>query len=122
MEENILKKRFQNPDEKKEAEYRQKAANRKRKSQVAKKKILDDTTAAQASVMNIFPYKSPESFGKALKRTFRDFFNSPKKSRCVIAGLTNHVGLKLQKNKQIVTGGKHKLDEVIKIAIKKFDF
>ena len=74
-------------------------AKRKRKSDAESVVYSPPSTPAQNTTPSIlkvaFPFKRPQSYGKALNKAFRTLTTSPNKKRIVVSGLAQKIGLQL---------------------------
>ena len=68
------------------------------------------------------PYKSRQSFGKALNRCRTELPGSPRKRAAVVPGLAKEVGLSIQNNYEKQCHGNPSLSDELKEAVKQFFF
>ena len=68
------------------------------------------------------PYKSRQSFGKAMNRCRIELPHSPRKRTAVVSGLAKEVGLSIQNNYEKQCYGNRTMSEELKEAIKEFYF
>ena len=133
--EKIRKTRVEKMTVEEKAEYRRRATERKRQSQAAKKQKADtlstSNTSSESNTPGSFsstptsianPYRTKQSFGKAIAKCRQSLSTSPRRRKAVIAGLASHIGLnleaKLERNIQRVQG----LSEETKECVKTFFF
>jgi hypothetical protein len=126
------KKRVASMSAQEKLEYKRKANERKRKSRELKRRNLESssTPGSSSPSENISPatrapnsFKRPQSFGKAINKSFRALPSSPNKRRCVVAGLAKRVGLKLgeEMDGAMGPGGRPQLaDEVVNSIVNFF--
>ena len=68
------------------------------------------------------PYKSRQSFGKALNRCRTELLYSSRKRAAVVPGLAKEVGLSIQNNYEKQCHGNPSLSDELKEAVKQFFF
>ena len=133
--EKVRKMRVEKMTPEEKAQYRRRAAERKRHSRAAMKQRTDalnnsdtnskssapsSSSSTPTSILN--PYRTKQSFGKAVAKCRQSPPTSPCRRKAVIAGLVCHIGLnlegKLERNIQKMQG----LSDETKECVKNFFF
>ena len=133
--EKVRKMRVEKMTPEEKAQYRRRAAERKRHSRAVMKQRTDalnnsdtnskssapsSSSSTPTSILN--PYRTKQSFGKAVAKCRQSLPTSPRRRKAVIAGLASHIGLnlegKLERNIKKMQG----LSDETKECVKNFFF
>lgn len=108
------------------------AAERKRKSRMLNKQkemknagSTSTRTANESLPTTSQPFKRPQSFGKASKRSIRSLPQSPRKRKAVISGLAKRFCINLEKEMEAslsTARGNNGLSEEVHNALRTFYF